>query len=147
MEHNTFIEKPSACGRRETGLLHTLARKMALVVATLYVLAAACGRVDAQPVYSNSRDYFRDSHYHDIYSLGQGRLHFKTLLYAEGLANSCYANYGDDPYSPFVAFSNSIAWFSANGVDVPFMDYYTDTLIGVAPTTVGDELRLGIQQR
>ena len=137
MEHNTFIEKPSTCMRRETGPSHTLARKMTLIVATLYVLAAPCGRMLAQPVYTNSREYFRDSHYHDIYSLGQGRLHFKTLLYAEGLANSCYANYGNDIYSPFVTFSNSIAWFSAGGTDVPFMDYYTDNMIGMTPTTVG----------
>ncbi|MBP5540150.1 MAG: T9SS type A sorting domain-containing protein [Bacteroidales bacterium] len=110
-------------------MTHTLVRKVTLTVMALCALIVPCGRLEAQPVRSDGLDYYRDAHYHDIYSLGSGRLHFKTLLYAEGLSSSYYACYEEEqPYSPAPMPTNSMVWLTASGVNTCFLDYYLDDM-------------------
>ena len=42
----------------------------------------------------NARDYFRDGSNYDAYSMGQGRIHYKVLIFAEGNGHNNNAGNG-----------------------------------------------------
>ena len=67
----------------------------------------------------NARDYFRDGSNYDAYSMGQGRIHYKVLIFAEGNGHNNNAGNGG---------AGSRIWTRASGSSTypNFIHYYSD---------------------
>ena len=67
----------------------------------------------------NARDYFRDGSNYDAYSMGQGRIHYKVLIFAEGNGHNNNAGNGG---------AGSRIWTRTSGSSTypNFIHYYSD---------------------
>ena len=89
MEEKALVQKPSAARQRMT-------RLWTFLWSAVLFCAALMPTVGVQASPSNARDYFRDGSNYDAYSMGQVRIHFKVLVFAEGSSHNNNAGTGGD---------------------------------------------------
>ena len=128
MNNNYFGPTSLNSGRRRGGLKGLLS-----LAAVLFALLLPAS-LQATP--QNGSTYFRDASNYDAYSLGRGRIHFKVLVFADGVEHNYNAGKGG---------SGSRIWTHVDGSDrwPNFIYYASDNLkckagaVHSPPTTIG----------
>ena len=113
MNNNYFGPTSLNSGRRRGGLKGLLS-----LAAVLFALLLPAS-LQATP--QNGSTYFRDASNYDAYSLGRGRIHFKVLVFADGVEHNYNAGKGG---------SGSRIWTHVDGSDrwPNFIYYASDNL-------------------